>query len=153
MMVIVKVRGNVRVQARIKRALTLLKLTKVNQAVLARESGTLKGSLRKVQEYVTFGEINEETLTRLLSKRGRLEGDKRVTEAFLQSKGYHDVPELSKAILKGEASVKELGMKSVFKLKAPSKGYGRQGIKKPFMMSGALGYRGEKINELLARML
>ena len=38
-------------------------------------------------------------------------------------------------------------------LAPPLKGYGRKGIKIPFSKGGALGYRGEKINELLQRMM
>ncbi len=40
-----------------------------------------------------------------------------------------------------------------FRLNPPSKGYGRKGIKIAFSQGGALGYRGEKINDLVKRML
>lgn len=40
-----------------------------------------------------------------------------------------------------------------FRLNPPSKGYGRKGIKIAFSQGGALGYRGEKINDLIKRML
>ncbi len=38
-------------------------------------------------------------------------------------------------------------------LQPPRKGFGRKGIKVPFRVGGALGYRGEKINDLLRRMM
>lgn len=41
----------------------------------------------------------------------------------------------------------------VVRLGPPRKGFGRKGIKAPFTIGGALGYRGEKINELLMRMI
>jgi len=40
-----------------------------------------------------------------------------------------------------------------FALCPPRKGYGRKGIKMPFSHSGALGDRGDKINDLLLRMV
>lgn len=38
-------------------------------------------------------------------------------------------------------------------LNPPRKGYGRKGIKTPFAKGGAFGSRGEKINDLIARMM
>ena len=43
--------------------------------------------------------------------------------------------------------------KKFFRLNSPKKGFGRKGIKKPFTMNGALGDRGEKINDLIKRMV
>ncbi len=40
-----------------------------------------------------------------------------------------------------------------FRLNSPRKGYGRKGVKFPFKNGGAVGYRGEKINELIKRMI
>jgi len=44
-------------------------------------------------------------------------------------------------------------MKLFFKLCPPVHGFERKGIKKPFSMGGVLGYRKEKINELIKRMV
>ena len=41
----------------------------------------------------------------------------------------------------------------VISLHPPRKGYGRKGIKVPFKVGGGLGYRADKINDLIARML
>ncbi|MDK2849628.1 MAG: large subunit ribosomal protein [Candidatus Woesearchaeota archaeon] len=41
----------------------------------------------------------------------------------------------------------------VFHLNPPKGGFERKGIKKPFSIGGALGYRGEKINDLIKRMI
>jgi len=40
-----------------------------------------------------------------------------------------------------------------FGLNPPRKGYGRKGIKMPFKLGGSYGDRGEKINELIERMI
>ncbi len=41
----------------------------------------------------------------------------------------------------------------VYHLHPPIKGFDRKGIKESFSKGGALGYRGEKINQLLKRMI
>ncbi len=40
-----------------------------------------------------------------------------------------------------------------YALQPPRGGYGRKGTKMPFVMGGALGNRGDKINDLLKRMI
>jgi len=40
-----------------------------------------------------------------------------------------------------------------YRLNPPRKGFGRKGIKVPFVSGGALGYRGDRINDLIIRML
>lgn len=50
------------------------------------------------------------------------------------------------------AGLKKRGNK-VFALNPPRKGYGRKGVKVNFAVGGALGNRGDKINDLLARMM
>ena len=44
-------------------------------------------------------------------------------------------------------------MKKFFRLNSPKKGFGRRGIKRAYNKSGALGYRGTDINELVKRMV
>lgn len=42
--------------------------------------------------------------------------------------------------------------KKFYRLNPPIRGFGRKGIKASFMSGGALGYRGDRINELIIRM-
>jgi len=51
------------------------------------------------------------------------------------------------------AALKKRGGEKVFALSPPRKGYGRKGIKIQFKVGGALGDRGEKINDLVMRMV
>ena len=56
----------------------------------------------------------------------------------------------------GELNEEVLGLlkdKKVINLHPPRGGFERKGIKIPFKVGGALGYRGEKINDLIKRML
>ena len=52
-----------------------------------------------------------------------------------------------------EMLIKKYGEQKTFRLSPPLKGYERKGTKKPFKLGGALGNRGEKINDLIKRMI
>ena len=44
-------------------------------------------------------------------------------------------------------------MKPFFRLHPPRKGFERKGIKMPFKLGGVLGPRGDKINNLIKKMI
>lgn len=152
MYAVIRLRGEVKVSGKIKRALETINLDRVNHLVLLPENDFSKGQLKKVQDYVTFGQVNAEGLERLLIKRARLPGDKRLDGEFLKQAKFASTKELSQAVLEGKAELAKLGLKKVFRLKPASKGLERKGLKANFKVGGALGDRGEKINDLIKRM-
>jgi large subunit ribosomal protein L30 len=106
-----------------------------------------------VQHYVTWGEITKETLSGLIKEKGRLIGDKKLTDEYAQKVGYKTLDDLAEAIYKTEVEYKSLqGVKPIFRLHPPSKGY-KGKVKKSYRMGGATGYRGEAINDLIKRMI
>ena len=150
MIAVIRVRGTANVTGKLRMTLEMLRLFKVNHLVLVKEEN-LK-MIEKVKDYVTYGPIDEATLSKLLEKRGRLEGNKRITPDFLKSKKIKDFDEMAKMIYSGKIKLKDLGLELVFRMNPPKKGYERAGIKKAFNMGGALGNRGEKINAIILRM-
>ena len=148
----IRIRGNVDISSQIKDTLKIMRLTKTNHLVLIKENKESKGMAEKVRSYLTYGEIDKETLKKLLIKRGRLTGDKRVTEAFLKEKGAKSIDAVVDALEQGK-SPKEFGIKPVFRLSPPRKGFERAGIKKTFKEGGVLGYRGKEINKLILKMI
>jgi len=147
----IRVRGSVNITPGIKKTLQLLKLDRVNHLVLVKQEQ--KKMLSKVQSYTTFGEIDEETLTSLLQKRARLAGNKKVEESFLKEKKLKGFDDLAKSVLEGKTKLKDLGIKPVFRLRPPKKGYERAGVKKGYSVGGALGYRASDVNLLIRRMI
>lgn len=132
--------------------LRMLGLTRVNHCVLTNDDPTTLGMLRKVKDVVTWGEVNQETLAELLRRRGRLAGNKKLADEHVKSStGLTSIDEFAKVFHEGGLELRAIqGLKKVFRLHPPSKGY--EATKRPFKMGGSLGYRGEKINELLQRM-
>ena len=150
---IIRVRGIINVNPDTKRTLELLRLTKVNHCALLEENKVYKGMLQKVKDYTTWGEIDKETLPKLMESRGMLVGDKQITEEYIKSAtSYNTFEKLSHAILDNKFKYKDIpDVKPLFRLSPPKKGY--EGIKRSFKNSGALGYRGKEINKLIGRMI
>lgn len=150
---IIRVRGTVNIKPDIKRTLELLKLNRVNHCVLLEENKVFKGMLQKVKDYTTWGEIDKETLLKLIENRGMTIGDKQITEEHLKSAtSYDSFKKLSEAILDKKFKYENIpDIKPLFRLHPPKKGY--EGIKRSYKNGGALGYRGKEINKLIWRML
>ena len=150
---VIRVRGTVNVKPDIKRTMQLLRLTRANHCVLLEENTVYKGMLQIVKDYTTWGEINKETLTKLLSVRGKLIGDKPLTEEYLKKAApYHSFEKLSEAIIENKVNYKEIPeIKPVFRLNPPKKGH--RTVKRSFVNKGSLGYRKDAINTLIERML
>ena len=109
--------------------------------VVVPKNPSYDGMLQKARSYVTWGEIDKETLEKLVSKRGRLSGDEKVPQK--------DAKGLAKDIMDGKP-MKDSGLKPIFRLSPPSKGY--RSVRSDFPR-GDLGNRGEAINQLLKRMI
>ncbi len=154
LLAVVRIRGTVNVRREIKDTLKMLRLHHLNHATLIESTPSYLGMLQKAKDYITWGEIDEETLSLLLSKRGRLSGNKRLTDQYLKEKSKFDsVDAFSKAVYKNQAKLNDLpDLKPVFRLHPPKGGFDNP-KKRPFRASGELGYRGEKINELLRKMI
>ncbi|MCX8158557.1 MAG: 50S ribosomal protein L30 [Candidatus Diapherotrites archaeon] len=152
MFAVIRMRGEVKVAPDIKTTLSMLRLHKVNHAVLVSNNKATKGMLEKIKDYVTYGEIDDKVLAKLIIKRGRLPGNKRITEEYLKSKGINNIEELISA-LKGGKKIQDFGIKPVFRLSPPSKGLRKKGIKRSFREGGNLGYCGQYINKLLLKMI
>jgi len=125
---VVRVRGKINLNYELKKTFESLNLHNKNWCVILENNPANMGMIKKVKDYVTWGNINEETLNELVKKRGE---------------------ESTKNPLK----IGNKNYKKFFRLNPPIKGYGRKGIKISFSKGGALGDRGEKINDLLKRMI
>jgi large subunit ribosomal protein L30 len=150
---VVKVRGTVRAQREARETLDLLRLAKANHAVLVRNSPSMMGMLKRVQSYVTWGEISKETLAEMLTKRGRLAGNKKLTDEYLQKISCKSISDLADALKECKLDYAKLPeIQPVFKLHPPKKGF-KGATKKNFRAGGEAGYRGEAINGLVKRMI
>lgn len=149
----VRIRGKVNVNPDIKKTLELLNLTRANHCVVLENKKNIKGMLQVVKDYITWGEIDKKTLTKLIKNRGRIKGDKEITDQYIKSAtSYDNIDKISDAISEDKFKYRDIpSIKPIFRLNPPKNGY--EGLKRSFKNNGALGYRGKEINNLLEKMI
>ncbi len=152
---VIRARSDRGVTRKIRETMSMLNLTRVNHATIVMDNPSYRGMLQKSKDYITWGEVDAKTIEKLIKERGRMSGDKPVTDAVIkESSNFSGIKQLSEAIASGDASMKDVeGMKPIFRLHPPrgSKGWG--GIKRSYKVGGALGFRGEAISDLADRMM
>jgi large subunit ribosomal protein L30 len=152
----IRIRGAPGMKRKIIDTLKMLRMNKVNHGVLIWGIPSYKGMLIKCKDYISYGEIDEKTLIRLLQVRGKIEGNHPLTEEHIKNlTNYKNFKNLAKALLKGEIQyrVKDIyKIKPVFRLHPPRKGH-RGNIKKHYSEGGTLGDVGIYINQLIHKML
>ncbi|MHC1631349.1 MAG: 50S ribosomal protein L30 [Methanotrichaceae archaeon] len=150
MYVIVRLRSSVNTRPEIKDTLKMLHLHRVNHCVVVPENPQYKGMIQKVKDYVAWGEIDENLLAMMLEKRGRLSGNKRLADQLIrENTHYKTIKEFAAAVCNDVISLKDLGIKPVFRLHPPRKGH--RGIKKTVKEGGELGYH-DSIGDLIFKM-
>lgn len=152
-LVVVKIRGEISAQREARETLALLHLKHTNHAIMIDNRPAFTGMLQRANSYVTWGEASKETIALMLKERGRLTGDKPLTDDTVKNLGYESIDALAEAIYSGKIGQWKIGgMKPLFRLRPPKKGY-KGKTKKSFRAGGEAGYRGEAINDLIKRMV
>lgn len=149
----VRIRGTVSASMQARETLQMLHLTRNNHAVLIDDRPSYLGMLKTARDYITYGEPSKEVVTMMIKEKGRIMGDKKLTEEYAQKAGFKSLDDLAEATHTCRFEYRKLpSIQPVFRLHPPSKGF-KGKIKRGYGSGGELGYRGEKINELLRRML
>ncbi|RJS90576.1 50S ribosomal protein L30 [Candidatus Bathyarchaeota archaeon] len=150
---VVRIRGTVNVRKEVEDTLRMLNLQRNCHATLIDDRPSFLGMLRKAQSFITWGEASKETIALLLKKRGRIVGNRKLTDEYAKKIGYDSLDALAEAIYNLKVGLKDLpGVKPVFRLHPPRKGF-RGTVKKSYSAGGEAGYRGEAINDLIRRMV
>ena len=148
---VVKVRGSINVKPKIKETMKLMRLNRVNHCVIVPENETYDGMLKIIKDYVTWGEVDVETTELMLESSGKTSGNAIFTKKDLKDSSFKTMKALAKNLSEGKVVMRDVPkLKPLFRLHPPRKGY--EGVKRSFKEGGALGYRGEKINQLIRRM-
>ena len=128
---IVRVRGHVKVSHDIEETMKRLRLNRINSCVLVKMDSSYLGMLKKVKNHVTYGEVDEEIMTKLFAKY---------------------LPDTNpKEIFAGKKPIGDFKESMPFRLHPPRRGY--KAIKMNYAQHGALGYMGKDINGLIKRMV
>lgn len=150
---VVRVRGVGDASPEIEKTLEILRLNRNCHITLVDDRPSFLGMLKRVRNFVTWGEITKENILLLLKERGRLVGNKKIDEGYAQKVGYKSLEALAEALYNVEVELAGLpDIKPVFRGHPPKKGY-KGKIKKSYESGGVVGYRGEAINKLIKNMI
>lgn len=151
---VIRIRGLIVTNRNIENTFKKLRLFRKNSCVVIDNRKDYTGMLKKVKDYSTWGEIDQDTFKQLLLKRGRLYGNKPLTQDYIKEKTNTDIDTFVKDFFEFKKELKDLpGLKNFFRLGMPKNGFERKGIKVPYSLGGALGYRKDNINDLVKRMI
>jgi large subunit ribosomal protein L30 len=141
MIAVIRIKGQVGLKKNIVETLHRLRLRRKYACVVFANSPKVQlGMIKKVKDFVAFGEINDKTLKELIKKRGQL----------IDKKKKIDSEKIVEELKKGK-KFEELNLKPFFRLAPPIKGIES---KKHFGVGkGVLGNNKDKINDLIERML
>lgn len=138
MICIIRISGRVGLNRDVNETLDRLRLKRKYACVVINPTKENLGMIKKVKDFVAYGEISDSIFEKLISARGKLVDktkkieSKKVVEELKKGKKYE-----------------EIGLKPFFRLHPPRKGINSK-IHYP---KGALGNHKDKINELVERML
>ena len=105
---VIRIRGSFGVRKEIKDTMNLMRLHNKNHCVVINNLPNYIGMLKKIKDYVTWGEIDEKTFRELLLKRGRITGNKGLTESYIKEKAKLSVDELIMEFFSFKKELKEL---------------------------------------------
>ena len=140
---VVRISGQADVPYWADTTMTLLKLEKKYRATIVPEKENTIGMLRKIQHYVSWQEIDTETVKELLDKKARKSGYKKVTNEDITAIGFTSIDELATSLAEGKTSLSKLKpLKPWFALAPPRHGFKRS-TKKLYGQKGVLGHNKE----------
>ncbi len=153
MRAVVQVRGEVNMSGDVRDTLNMLNLGRVNHCTLVPETDTYDGMVKKVAEFVAFGEPTPETVATLLRKRGEpAKGSEPIDDEWVaENTAFDDVDDLATALVDEEVILADVGLSSTLRLHPPRGGH--DGIKHSRRNGGVIGaHESEEIDDLLRSM-
>ena len=151
-LILIRIRGIPNVRKDIQETLKRLHLVRKYHATIVPDNDVYRGMIFKCKDFIAYGPADRETIKKLLIEKGRLIGNKPLTEEYIRKTLNITIDELADKLLTGEMTLKDIkGLKPVFRLHPPIGGF-KKSTKKHVTDGGELGYR-KDINELIKKMI
>ncbi len=135
LLVAVRIKGSVGLDDEKRRTLKYLRLGRVHTAVLLPDTPSIRGMLRKVERYVTWGNPSLRTIYTILKRSG------------LETLGVNSLESLTEKLAADPTLLKRLNLKPA-RFGPPKGGY-RRTIKRPYRYKGEYGVRDKAIDQLV----
>lgn len=151
---VIRIKGTVNVRHDMRITMDLLNIRRKFWASVVPRTDSHMGMLEKVKDFVTYGEIDSETLKLLILKRGETKNGEKITdEVIKRNTNYSGIDEFVEVLISEKVKLNDFNwIKPYFRLTPPKGGF-KKSTKRSFLNGGEFGYRGSSINELLRRMI
>jgi len=149
---VIRIKGQADVPYWANTTLRLLKLEKKYRAIILPVKENTDGMLKKIQQFVSWQEVDLSTTKELLDKKGRRSGYKKITPEDISKAGFKTINELAASLSEGKISMTKIKpLKPWFALSPPRKGFKRS-TKRLYGQKGILGHNKE-LTALVKRMM
>ena len=149
---VIRIKGQADVPYWANTTLRLLKLEKKYRAIILPVKENTDGMLKKIQQFVSWQEIDMSTTKELLDKKGRRSGYKKITAEDISMAGFKTINELATSLSEGKISMTKIKpLKPWFALSPPRQGFKRS-TKRLYGQKGVLGHNKE-LTALVKRMM
>ena len=149
---VIRIKGQADVPYWANTTLRLLKLEKKYRAIILPVKENTDGMLKKIQQFVSWQEVDLSTTKELLDKKGRRSGYKKITPEDISKAGFKTINELAVSLSEGKISMTKIKpLKPWFALSPPRKGFKRS-TKRLYGQKGVLGHNKE-LTALVKRMM
>jgi len=138
MICIIRIKGQVGLDKKINETLNRLRLRKKYSCVVLNPKKEQLGMIKKIENFVAFGEIKNDTFEKLIETRGQI----------IDKSKKIDAKKIIEELEKGK-KYEELNLKPFFRLHSPRKGINSR----VHFPKGVLGNNKNKINDLIEKML
>jgi len=149
---VIRIKGQADVPYWANTTLRLLKLEKKYRAIILPVKENTDGMLKKIQQFVSWQEVDLPTTKELLDKKGRRSGYKKITPEDISKAGFKTINELAVSLSEGKISMTKIKpLKPWFALSPPRQGFKRS-TKRLYGQKGILGHNKE-LTVLVKRMM
>jgi large subunit ribosomal protein L30 len=149
---VIRIKGQADVPYWANTTLRLLKLEKKYRAIILPVKENTDGMLKKIQQFVSWQEVDLSTTKELLDKKGRRSGYKKITPEDISKAGFKTINELAASLSEGKISMTKIKpLKPWFALSPPRQGFKRS-TKRLYGQKGILGHNKE-LTTLVKRMM
>eukprot|EP00605_Chrysophyceae_sp_TOSAG23-4_P000067 GSChrysophyteH1.ASY1.ANO1.69.1 assembled CDS len=159
---VIRIRGILNVSPKVKKILQLFRLRQINNGVFVRVNAATIKMLRLIEPFIAYGYPTLKSVRDLIYKRGfgKVTGqriplsDNAVVSAGLPGTGLECVEDVVHEVFTcGDNFKAATNFLWPFKLQSPRGGFSGKGKLNHFNEGGACGQQGDKINQLIKKML
>jgi large subunit ribosomal protein L30 len=152
LILVVNLHGMINSSAPVRKALNELWVAKKFSASVVPDDAATVGMLKLCKDYVAWAPVEEDLLSDLLKKRGRVSASRTLDAASLKELGYKKHEDLAAKMMEEQMRLSAVkGVLPYFRL-APPKGGFRMSLRRQSTERGLLG-NNPKLEEIVRRMI